>query len=142
MLYVLTYDYDGEGYSSHVVCEGPSHVNLDRLKRDFLKTLDPGRVEYPKYSGPMTAYDPPENSCGSGTITRARGDLIPDTSCAEYKQWERDCTNQRKALDKKRKELEEKVRQSYPGKTEDEMFISYLKKNHDFKEVNATEHVL
>ena len=60
---------------------------------------------------------------------------MPDKRNSEYGKWEKQYEKVSKNRQGKRKVTLEKVRQTYPGKNELEMFISCLKKDFGLREV-------
>lgn len=142
MLYVL-YSQEYEDVNFHGVFEAPDGINISDIQSKFRSTFGStyiGSYKAPEYKGPMTKYKKTKgtNSCGSELIPEMEdGDLIPDIDIhsVEYEEWEKACAKYRKDYHKKIEDRFKEIQALYPGKTEEEMFISYLKQEFNFKEV-------
>lgn len=152
MLYVV-YSQDYSDFSMVGLYEGPAGLDLVKMFDDFVSNFDHrtlGTYEYPKYEGPLTK--PVASSLGSGVVPSifASGFLSiiytvpgvayssPDTSSPEYAAWQQKCNSIRIEYDRRADEKVAEFRLKYPGDGNLQMFVSYLKTEHFFREVEHT----
>ena len=142
MLYILqSQEYDD--FELHGIFEGQDGLDISKLRSDFLSQFDQrglGKPEYPIYNGPTISSKLKNSSCCSGAIVvgrKQRDYAVPDKTSQEYEKWKKQYEKVSKDWEDKRKATLNRVRQSYPGENELEMFISYLKKDFGLHEVKC-----
>ena len=144
MLYIL-YSQQYDDYEFHGLFEGPSGLKIDSLHDKFMANFDHRTLWTPKrpdYRGPFTEVRrdrKPSSVVVTGSIgSGCLGDQPwPDASSPEYITWQAECRRADLEWQRQRSEKVKLFQQRYGGKDEFQMFLSYLKKEHGFKEVQA-----
>ena len=144
MLYVLSsQDYDD--YEFHGLFEGPDGLKIDALYDKFKANFDHRSLGTPKrlvYQGPFTkarrdgkaSSIVATGSIGSGCLD---DEPWPDATSPEYIVWQKECREADLEWHDRRKEKVKLLQQRYSRENEFQMFLSYLKKEHGMKEVQA-----
>ena len=149
MIYVL-YMCDYEDFEMRGVFDGPKGVDVEALCDQFHANFDHrtlGRPEYPKYNGPLEQQPIYYGSVcsgsvyhsvvGSGCLTGAVSNPTPFRESPQYKAWEREYVKVRDEWNAKREEKLALFQQKYPGETLETMFISFLRVEYGFKDVDC-----
>lgn len=147
MLYLL-YRYDEGDTKVFGAYEGLDNLNIDKIRNEFQANFDYrklGKINYPKYAGPMVPYKKPEGvSYSSGSIGSplVEGTLIPDYDCKEYADWRKECEKEFDAFNRHYKDNFKKMQENYPGKDTDEIFLSFLEQEYGLKEVKSQRYTI
>lgn len=127
MIYILK-DYD----DIEAVLEGPDGLDVRALMRAFFDRFGSagmGPIPYPEYTGPVKPL-PSAAWSGFGGGGYGLDSLTPDTSSPEYAAW----LSARRVAEgewfARRKAAVNAARLTYPGATEQEMCLSYLRIEH------------
>lgn len=115
-------DYDSQ---CNVVLDGPADVDLSALREHFNSEVV-GLFDYPAYNGPdADKY----RGCRSGGI-----DMEEEPESLTHKVWREGYDLYCKRYNGKK----DRLRRKYPGESDGEMFVSWLKVEKGFKEVKTT----
>lgn len=135
MQYVL-YSQDYDNFNELGTYEGPDGLDVCKLKDKFMSNFDYrglGKPDYPKYNGPTIPlhYGP----CSSGSLPE--GTPMCVMTSPEFIKWDFVKKQSEKDWSKKRDDKVKEFKIKYKGKTEFDMFLSYLKVEFGFKEVKS-----
>lgn len=123
------------------VYEGPVGLNISELRTAFDKLLRPASYpRYPVYNGPRMKVEPLRGgSVCSGPFSMTDDDgTVADVASKEYKEWNEKCIRISARYADENDKAFKAMKKLYPGRDEVSMFISWLKREHGFKEVKAT----